>query len=138
MKNRSRLLISLLIISLAAQGGFPGLVLCVGEGGHIAVEIAHDLNCCEEDHASSAATHVHELDMAESHSHDECGPCTDTYISSNLFSRQTQDRVVDVGQDPIAGVAFNNTATQAKPTLLQLPASFDSSLLLIRTTTLLI
>jgi len=81
LTRKSCILCCGILLSFALTGGGqPGVMLCLGEDGRIAVEAA-DSGCCAEPHLSHyRATYVASTD-GELPSENDCGACIDIPIS---------------------------------------------------------
>jgi hypothetical protein len=86
MNGFKRAPICLMILALLVQGAVPGVVLCRGEEGHLAMETAFE-DCCVQLVPSTAAGGLFlsrgGKEPADNHG---CGPCSDTLISINPFT----------------------------------------------------
>jgi hypothetical protein len=83
MRFSKRLVIFMMICALAGQGIVPGLVLCRGEQGHAAVEVAFDLCCTAALRTSVQTASAYSLDAVPPPLQDGCGPCSDIPILAN-------------------------------------------------------
>ena len=85
-KNCNLLLIWLLIYFAVTPMQLSNHVLCLGEDGHIEVEVSTNGRCCPDPHAVHSE-HIAEVPTAQAH----CGTCVDLPI---FFSLNTEQYVV--------------------------------------------
>ena len=77
----------LLIAFIVAQGTIAGLVICLGEGGHVEIERAQG-ECCDPSRQPAPEWAGYLVATApEPSTDDSCGSCTDSPLSLTTLSR---------------------------------------------------
>lgn len=71
--NILRTVAVLWIVSLMASPALPGVVICIGSHGHVAVEAEHDNHACGDHHSHN--------DSDSAHAQNDCGDCLDLTLS---------------------------------------------------------
>jgi len=95
-------------ITLAAMsGGFSGLVVCIGEDGHVELEVARNGQCSDSARSQQAIERL-----------EHCGPCLDllwpcwSAVSEGALCRRTLEPEAD---RPLASAANKLTRDLAAP-----------------------
>ena len=60
------------------------IVLCIGQNGHVEIEITAS-NCCTDNHSNETAKAIENL--GQSIKNNDCGSCVDIPISGGLFGK---------------------------------------------------
>lgn len=126
-----------MMFALAGQGIVPGLVLCRGEEGHVAVEAAFDLCCASSLQATAQARSAISLEAADPSAHG-CGPCSDTPILANPLRLPTHERDINLGQTRRATIIDEPATNGAKTTVNTWLVHPATALIPITTSVLLI
>jgi hypothetical protein len=135
-------LIWLLIYLSTAPLQLSGYVLCIGSDGHVEFEVAVDGRCTDthdlnERHADVVISSV---TAGESH----CGSCLDLAIFTSLDIESYLVPIQDVLTHPFASTNIriahrtNSPTLLTPPPLLDISSTIDTTLVSLRTTTLLI
>lgn len=126
------------IFALLVHGILPGMVLCEGEEGHVAIETALEW-CCSSfvptAPNSSRTLPGYELESA---ARDSCGPCSDTFISTAPFAFPTAKHPLSLIAVQAAMNVLNDIAVGAKVLLGGNVNPTQIALVPIRTTVLLL
>ena len=64
--------VAALMMLVMSMSALPGVVICIGSHGHIAVETSHDNHACGDEHSHDATT-----ERAD----DSCGDCLDLTLA---------------------------------------------------------
>ncbi len=143
-----------MIISLLGQGVCSGLVVCIGQEGHIAIEMAHNQHCNREELIqvqtvqgqrddpdiqmpipSPRSLPVVTIGPAANNAD---GPCSDIPLSPNPFKLPVPVRKASVSPILIMALALDTPAVRANTSSTILFNLADLSLIPIKTTSLLI
>ena len=129
------LLICLIALFVAGQGYASGLVLCIGEGDHFAIEQAFADKC------SLAGTPCHEAEL--SCETDHCGPCRDIETSLEALHVNCRDHLTSLPPVQVVSAAPMSLPPEYVRYLTgnlfsQPPPRYPDSLIALRTTVLLI
>jgi hypothetical protein len=136
MKSSDRVAIFGLIIALIGQGIFPGVVLCRGEAGHVAVETTLDQCCSSFVRARMhASLSLYELESA---AHGSCGPCSDILISTNPFRIPAAGHYSSTGPVQVATIPASGIVSQTKKLFVSIVNPTCLALVSIKTTFLLL
>jgi hypothetical protein len=90
MHNVFRIAAGSLIALTIPFSGVRGLVLCVGAGGHVALEIAHGSHC-EDAHEGREQDEQGELALTTGTDAQCCPPCVDVPLSSDTMSQPVSE-----------------------------------------------
>ena len=111
MRHVNRPIFWMLMAIFVAQGAFPGIVVCVSDNGHVAIEMPHE-PCCSGDIDRHARSSHHPSEKAEmSPEHDDCGPCTDVAVSRNLFRGPDPETNTGANTEQIVSMVFDFSTT---------------------------
>ena len=127
-----------MMFALAGQGIIPGLVLCQGDEGHVAVEVAFDRYCASSLLTSSQAPKTHSLDAMDLRAPDGCGPCSDTPILVNPLRLPTHEWNANLSQAQRATIITGGITDCVKVTASNWLDPLICSLIPIKTSVLLI
>ncbi len=127
-----------MMFALAGQGIIPGLVLCQGDEGHVAVEVAFDRYCASSLLTSSQAPKTHSLDAMDLRAPDGCGPCSDTPILVNPLRLPTHERNANFSQVQCAIIVTGSDTGCANIKANDWLDPLTSTLILTKTSVLLI
>jgi len=97
MRRRStafKTVVGLWLALVITATGTPGMVLCIGEDGHLSVEPAHNGHChdCPDDAAHGESTSP---PLADAPDIDDCGDCIDLSLASDRLTRREADHGFD-------------------------------------------
>jgi hypothetical protein len=101
MRNAVALTAMLLILGLSGLG--DGIVLCVGDDGHVAIEAVGLEGCAEGDESTTSPV----PSFAPSSSSSHCGPCIDVALTSSAVAegaKSAKRATATVAQIPSAVV----------------------------------
>lgn len=73
------------LLALGFTGVENGVVLCIGDDGHVAVEAVGPEGCVEVEEAASDAASIVEIPTSFSH----CGPCVDVALTASSTTGAT-------------------------------------------------
>ena len=124
---------------IVAQGTIPGVVMCLGEDGHVEVERTLG-GCCDPSRQPAAEWAGYVLAASESTTDDSCGSCTDSPLSLTTALRIKPQASSAAFTGPLEIV--QRSRTPVVPGVKQLPESRSvvakATRIPIATTTLLI
>jgi len=132
--------IAYLVVLADILGGIPGLVVCVEENGHIAIE-AFNRGCCghSTNHIEPASVRLEGVNNPELDEKDTCQSCVDIPIMSGItnYYVPTRSSTLDDGisiytNDSDIGAVV--TETQPEKILASEPTNEFQSLALLHTT----
>lgn len=112
-----RVAIYLLILLLSLPLVGQGQVLCIGADGHVAVESARNGKCCDGSSPDRISDTL--VVSGRSTAGDDCGVCTDIYISSAAKS----DRAARAVASPVSFVVPMFPVLYEAPGISTSPAS---------------
>jgi hypothetical protein len=70
--NLVKICVAALMMLVMSMSALPGVVICIGSHGHIAVEASHDNHACGDDHSHDATSE---------HACDTSGDCLDLTLA---------------------------------------------------------
>ena len=86
-KQASIRFISVAICFLVVIGNSESVVLCVGQDGHVAIEVANS-DCCDQYLNAPAQTSPNPYTNSDHTSASPCGDCIDIPLHGDYFTRQ--------------------------------------------------
>ena len=138
MKSANRLANFVTIIVLVGQGILPGMILCHGEEGHVAVETTFEGCCSAFAQASPYAFRSLRLYELEPATHGSCGPCSDTLISTSLFAKPTHQQLSSLDPARNTSTTPGDIGVEANKPFLGMFDPAHLVLIPVRTTVLLL
>ncbi len=138
MKHRFYPVFWLLVVALIGPGALPGLVVCFGQAGHVEVETTQDRCCSTYAQQSPQRTFSLLATTSAPAADSSCGRCTDTPISQTPLVKPAQAGKASVAGEQITTLAFAPVTIGMDPYSANPSVAADATLILIRSTTLLI
>ena len=138
MRFGNQLFVFAIVCALAGQGVVPGLVLCKGEEGHVALEAIFD-QCC--DYPPTAPAQPRETRSMEASDHGAqggCGPCSDTPFLVNPSRLPSDESNTNLFQTARPIMITGNTAGRPQFTSSNWPVPIRTAFTHIETSVLLI
>jgi hypothetical protein len=138
MKFRNRQMVFVTVMALLGYGLLPGMVLCQSEEGHVAVETAL-VRCCSS-FVPTAPNSSRTISGYESESEvrNPCGPCSDTFISTDSFTVPTHEQLPGLSSTQIATTDPNDLVVGAKKLFMGIVNPAQLALVPVKTTVLLL
>lgn len=138
MKYSRYISVLVVTITLLGQGLLPGVILCRGEEGHCAVETTFDVCCFSPVQASIPSFLFLSADDMEYAEHSACGPCSDTFVTTNPFEMPSPRHESNLGPAHRLIVPANRVAFEAARLFVSTIDPSQLALIPVKTTFLLL